>query len=86
MVSNNGDTTINTKDSENNIKAENELEGPNFTLIVRPLNETALVGEVVSFEIIGTNVGDTFSGIIPIHMQYDEEELHYLGYTFYFYS
>ena len=81
VVSNNGDTTINTKDSENNIKAENELEGPNFTLIVRPLNETALVGEVVSFEIIGTNVGDTFSGIIPIHMQYDEEELHYLGYT-----
>ena len=84
VVSNTEDATTNAKGSDNNIKAENdadEVEEPEFELTVTPLNDSAKVGDIVSFEVIGRNVGGSFSGIIPIYMQYDENELHYVGFT-----
>ena len=81
-VVSNDDTTINAKDSDKNIKTANQLSDAQFGLVVKPLNDSVKVGQNASFEVIISNLADeSFAGIIPMFMQYNEAELHYVGYV-----
>ena len=80
VVSNYEDATINAKDSDKNLKAANNLGDNSFEIKVKPLNDSVKVGEIASFEVVGISHGDSYQGIIPIYVQYNEEELHFVGY------
>ena len=80
VVSNYEDAIINAKDSDKNLKAANNLGANSFEIKVKPLNDSVKVGEIASFEVVGISHGDSYQGIIPIYVQYNEEELHFVGY------
>lgn len=81
VVSNNEDATINTKDSDKNIKAANNLGADgSFSVNVKALNDSVKVGEIASFEIVGSYSGNGYYGSIPVLVEYDENELHYVDY------
>ena len=82
VVSNVKESTINAKDSDNNIKAEIYGAGEGITIQNTVLNSSAKVGDIVSFQIIGTNNGNNYyTDIIPITLQYSKEEYQFVGFT-----
>ena len=79
VVSDIVDSTIYTEDSDNNIKADNGPNGPQFEIQDIPLNSSAYVGDDVYFQIIGRNTGsDYYIDVIPIVFQYSKEEYDFI--------
>jgi uncharacterized repeat protein (TIGR01451 family) len=83
MVSNYEDTSVDAKDSDNNIiKASDEgndvlADNPIFTVTNTALNPYAKVGDEVGFEIYVENNGGTYDGM------YDQENnVHFVGLDF----
>ena len=55
---------------------------PNFILEDKVLTPIVNVGDTVAFEIFGRNIGGAYTGqTLPIRIQYDEKELHCIGYS-----
>ena len=89
VVSNYEDTTIDAKDSDNNIiKASDEgndvLSAPNLVISITPSSSVVNVGDVVNYDIIVRNTGDTFNNnekFIGIDFLFDANGFDYVGYT-----
>ena len=81
VVSNYEDTTIDSKDSDNNvIKASIDgndiLSAPNLVISSKSLNPTVNnVGDWVAFEIVVRNMGSTTNGIIEVDLFFNPDEL-----------
>lgn len=81
-VVSNKDTTINTKDSDENIKTEDGLDEGNVTLDEKPLSESINQGEVASFEIlVQNNKADFDVDNVTVILQYWKSEYRFLNFT-----
>ena len=89
VVSNYEDTTIDAKDSDNNIiKASNDVEdvlsNPNFIITVTPSSSIVNVGDYVNFDVVVRNTGDTYNNdgkFIGVDFSFDPNGFEYVGYA-----
>lgn len=93
VVSSNEDTTIDAKDSANNIiKADNDANGvlsDSYMVITNTVSNSVVnVGDEVNFKITVVNYGDSYQGLqdgdvyfVPMQIDYDSTQLEYLRYT-----